>query len=54
MWIYKRSDVKDNPVNVDERVKKIFKKVEVSDLVEELHAAVILILLRQTLFGEVP
>ena len=50
---YKRSDIKDNPVNVDERVKKIFKKVEVLDLVKEQHVVEILILPLQIHYGEV-
>ena len=51
--LYKRSDIKDNPVNVDERVKKIFKKVEDLDLVEVLLEGEILILHHQIHSGEV-
>ena len=50
---YKRSDIKDNPVNVDERVKKIFKKEGVLDLEVVLLVVEILISLLQIHFGGV-
>ena len=35
MWSLQRSDVKDNPVNVQDRVKKNIQEGRVSDLVRE-------------------
>ena len=51
--LYKRADVKDNPINVEERVKKTYKKEEVLDLVKEQLVVEILILLLQIHYGGV-
>ena len=50
--LYERADVKDNPINIDERVKKIFKRGEGLDLEKVLQGVEILTLLPQILYGE--